>query len=462
MWEETFDELDMEGQPRSFIFNLPVLKERIDSIIVFLIIISSALILIVSIKFRLFDYWSEFLQSTKFLRLATYPLLVSAASVVLALMLQTILWLRYKPQALEEEGQDVEWPFVSVVMSALNEEELIGKSIDSIFSSNYPQEKLELICVNDGSTDMTYYYMMRAKQKYGDRIRVVNFRRNLGKRKALYVGLKKSKGDIIVTFDGDSKIGRNAIRNLLIPLLKDPETGAVSGRVAVLNETENFLTRMLSVRYSISFDFGRAYQSTYGTVVCCPGALTAYRKSLLKGFVHEFLNQKFLNAPCTHGEDRALTTLILRSGHLVKYQSNAVVYTTAPAKFGKMNLMYLRWTRSYVRESVFLARFIFSRYRKKHRILPVIDFIFLNFLHPFHLFSLGIVVYSFAVNPLFMVRHLAFLVISSFILSLYYLRTNKSMAFLYGIPYGLITAFFLWWIVPFSVLTMKNQSWLTR
>lgn len=462
MWEEAFDELDMEGQPRSFIFNLPVLKERIDSIIVFLIIISSALILIVSIKFRLFDYWLEFLQSTKFLRLATYPLLVSAASVVLALMLQTILWLRYKPQALEEEGQDVEWPFVSVVMSALNEEELIGKSIDSIFSSNYPQEKLELICVNDGSTDMTYYYMMRAKQKYGDRIRVVNFRKNLGKRKALYVGLKKSKGDIIVTFDGDSKIGRNAIRNLLIPLLKDPETGAVSGRVAVLNETENFLTRMLSVRYSISFDFGRAYQSTYGTVVCCPGALTAYRKSLLKGFVHEFLNQKFLNAPCTHGEDRALTTLILRSGHLVKYQSNAVVYTTAPAKFGKMNLMYLRWTRSYVRESVFLARFIFSRYRKKHRILPVIDFIFLNFLHPFHLFSLGIVAYSFAVNPLFMVRHLAFLVISSFILSLYYLRTNKSMAFLYGIPYGLITAFFLWWIVPFSVLTMKNQSWLTR
>jgi hyaluronan synthase len=274
--------------------------------------------------------------------------------------------------------------------------------------------------------------------------------------------LKKSRGDIIVTLDGDSKIGRSAIRNIVIPLLNEPETGAVSGRVAVLNETENFLTRMLSVRYSISFDFGRAYQSTYGTVVCCPGALTAYRKSLLKGFVHEFLSQKFLNAPCTHGEDRALTTLILRSGSMVKYQSNAVVYTTVPAKFGKMNKMYLRWTRSYVRESVFLGRFIFSGYRRKRRILPIIDFLFLNFLHPFHLFSLGVIAYSFAINPLFMVRHLAFLVITSFILSLYYLRTNRSLAFLYGIPYGLITAFFLWWIVPFSVLTMKNQSWLTR
>jgi hyaluronan synthase len=242
----------------------------------------------------------------------------------------------------------------------------------------------------------------------------------------------------------------------------DSRTAAVSGRVAVLNEKENFLTRMLSVRYSVSFDFGRAYQSTYGTVVCCPGALTAFRREVVFPLMPEFLSQRFMNELCKHGEDRALTTLILRTGQYVKYQSNAVVYTTVPTKYGQMNKMYLRWTRSYVRESAFQARFIFSRYRDKNRILPIIDFIFLNFLHPFHLFSLGIIVYSFMVNPIFMVRHIAFLVISSFVLSLYYLRTNKSMAFLYGIPYGLITAFLLWWIVPFSVLTMKNQEWLTK
>jgi len=461
MWEETLNDIDVESQPRSFIFNIPFLKERIDSIIVFLIIISSALILIIAIKFRLFDYWANFLRSTKFLRISTYPLLLSAVSVVSALLLQTVLWLRYKPQAFGPD-EEIHWPFVSVVMSALNEEELVGKAIDSIFNSNYPQDKLELICINDGSRDMTFYRMMRAKQKYGDRIQVINFRKNLGKRKALYAGLKKSKGEVIVTFDADSKMGRSALRNLVTPLIKDKGTGAVSGRVAVLNEKENFLTRMLSVRYSISFDFGRAYQSVYGTVVCCPGALTAYRRELLQRFMPEFLNQRFLNTPCRHGEDRALTTLILRTGHMVRYQSNAVVYTTVPSKFSGMNKMYLRWTRSYIRETIFLSRFIFSRYRTKNRALPIIDFLFLNFLHPFHLFSLSIVAYSFAINPLFMIRHMAFLIISSFILSLYYLRTNKSLAFLYGIPYGIITALFLWWIVPFSALTMRNQSWLTR
>jgi hyaluronan synthase len=66
------------------------------------------------------------------------------------------------------------------------------------------------------------------------------------------------------------------------------------------------------------------------------------------------------------------------------------------------------------------------------------------------------------VNPLFLLRHLAFLTMASFFLSLYYLKTNKSLKFLYGIPYALLTAFALWWIMPYAAMTMKNQSWLTK
>ena len=461
MWEETVHELELENRPHKSIFNSPFIQERMDSIIVFGIIVCSALFMISAVKFHLFAYWSDFLRSSKFLRIATYPLVISAVTVFLALIMETYLWAKYKPVSAPSKP-DQPWPFISVVMAALNEQDMVRQAIDSVFLSHYPKDRIELICINDGSTDLTLHYMMKARQKYGDRVKVVDFRKNQGKRRALYVGFKKAKGDIVVSFDADSLLGRSALRNVVLPLMNDPQTAAVSGRVAVLNEKENFLTRMLSVRYSVSFDFGRAYQSTYGTVVCCPGALTAFRRAVVFPLMSEFLSQRFMNEICKHGEDRALTTLILRTGLYVKYQSNAVVYTTVPAKYGQMNKMYLRWTRSYVRESVFQARFIFSRYRRKNRILPIIDFIFLNFLHPFHLFSLGIIVYSFLVNPIFMVRHIAFLVISSFVLSLYYLRTNKSMAFLYGIPYGLITAFLLWWIVPFSVLTMKNQEWLTK
>lgn len=461
MWEEALDDIDLETQPKSLQFNIPFVRERIDSFLIVFIAISGVLIILVSLKLRIFHLWAEFLRSSLFLKISTYPLLFSAAIIISGIIFRTILWFRYKPLTIEP-GEELSWPFVTVIMPALNEEELIKKAIDSIFASNYPQNKIEVICINDGSTDLTLFNMRQAKKKYGGRLKLVNFKQNLGKRKAIYVGLKKSRGEVIVTVDTDSKIGRSAIRNVVIPLVKDKATGAVAGRVAVLNERENFLTRMLSIRYSISFNFGRAYQSIYGAVFCCPGALTAYRKEVLKKFVHEWVNQHFLNTPCTYGEDRGLTTRILKAGYMTRFQSNAIVYTKVPSTFTQMNKMYLRWTRSYLRESIIFAGFMFSKYRKKNKVLPVVDFFFLNFLHPFHIFSLGIMAYSFFVHPAFILRHLAFVVVVSFFLSLYYLRTNRSFTFLYGIPYAVITAFCLWWIVPYAALTMKNQSWLTR
>jgi len=461
MLEETCESIALESKPRGFFLNLPFLREKIDPILIFLIIVSSILIVVVSVKLKIFYSWAEFLRSTLFLRISIYPLLISAAILVAGIIFRTILWFYYKPMTVEE-GEKIKWPFVSVIMPALNEEEFIMTSIDSIFENSYPKDRLEVICINDGSTDSTIFNMLKAKQKYGNRVQVINFSRNLGKRKALYIGLKKAKGEIIVTVDTDSRIGKNAIRNIVVPLIKDANTGAVAGRVEVLNEKKNFLTRMLSIRYSISFNFGRAYQSVYGAVLCCPGALTAYRMDILKKFIREWVNQKFLGVQCTYGEDRALTTLVLKSGYMTRFQSNAIVYTKVPSTFSQMNKMYLRWTRSYIRESILFAKFMFTRYRSEHRVFPICDFLFLNLLHPFHLFSIGIVFYSFMAFPYFILRQFSFLVIVSFILSLYYLRTNKSLIFLYGVPYGIISAFCLWWIVPYAALTLKNRSWLTR
>jgi hyaluronan synthase len=381
--------------------------------------------------------------------------------IITGIIFRTIIWIRYQPLSVNKE-EEVEWPFVSVIMPALNEEELIKESIESIFSSDYPIGKFEVICINDGSTDSTLFHMMNARQMYGEKLKVINFRTNQGKRKALHAGIKESKGEVIITADTDSRIEKTAIKNLVLPLIKDQKTGAVAGRVEVLNEKDNFLTRMLAIRYSISFNFGRAYQSVYGGVFCCPGALTAYRKKVLQMFIHKWVNQRFLNTPCTYGEDRSLTTEILKAGFLTRFQSNAVVLTKVPSTFVQMNKMYLRWTRSYIRESILFSKFMLSKYRKKHKLLPIIDFFFLNFLHPFHLFSLGLIFYSFYVNPIFILRHFAVLVIFSFLLSLYHLRTKKSLTFLYGIPYAFITAFCLWWIVPFAAFTMKSQSWMTR
>jgi len=461
MWEDTLVKADLDSQSKSLDFNIPFFKEKTDTVVIILIIAASASIIILSFRFRIFHLWLEFLQSNAFLRAIFYPLVLSFLFIITGIIFRTIIWIRYRPMKVKK-GEEINWPFVSVLMPALNEEELIKESIDSIFCSDYPVERFEVICINDGSTDSTLFHMMMARQRYGEKLKIINFRTNQGKRRALHAGIKKSKGEIIVTADTDSRIEKGAIKNLVLPLIKDQRTGAVAGRVEVLNEKDNFLTRMLAIRYSISFNFGRAYQSVYGAVFCCPGALTAYRKKVLQKFIHKWVSQRFLKATCTYGEDRSLTTEILKAGYLTRFQSNAVVLTKVPSTFMQMNKMYLRWTRSYIRESILFAKFMFSKYRNEHRLLPILDFFFLNFLHPFHIFSLGFIFYSFYVNPIFILRHFVVLVIFSFLLSLYYLRTKKSLTFLYGIPYAFITAFCLWWIVPFAAFTMKSQSWMTR
>jgi len=461
MWDETYVETRLESQLDNLDISLHSFKKKDDTFWIVCIIILSTAVIIASVKLKILGAWLLFLQSTPFLRSAFYALAFFTFVVIMGIIFRTILWIYYKPIAISG-CEPKEWPSVSVIMPAFNEEELIEDSIDSIFSSIYPKEKLEVICINDGSMDSTPYHMMNAKLRYGEKIKIINFSRNVGKRKALYSAMKKAKGEIIITADTDSKIDREALRNLVLPLIKDKQTAAVAGRVEVLNEKDNFLTRMLAVRYSLSFNFGRAYQSVYGSVFCCPGALSAYRKNVLKRFYRQWAAQKFLNAFCSYGEDRALTTNILKEGYRTRYQSNAVVRTKVPTTLGGMSRMYLRWTRSYIRESIIFAGFMFTRYRDKHRLLPILDFFFLNFLHPFHIFALVFIGYSFYVNPLFLLRYIAVLVIFSFFLSLYYLRAKRSLTFLYGIPYAIITAFCLWWIVPFAAFTLKNPSWMTR
>ncbi|MFQ6052316.1 MAG: glycosyltransferase [Candidatus Hydrothermarchaeota archaeon] len=461
MWEDTLYEFERRSREKGNFFDNFFIREKIDTILIFLIIVGSSTVVVIGLKLRIFHLWLDFLSSSHILRFSALVFTGSTVFIIAGILFRTFLWIKYRPLKLKP-AEKIDWPYVSVIMPALNEEELIEKSIDCVFASKYPEENLELICINDGSADRTLYRMLKARQKYGQRLRVINFRKNVGKRKALYAGFKMAKGEIIVTSDSDSKIGRNAIRNVVLPLIKDRNTGAVAGRVAVLNEKENFLTRMLSIRYSISFDFGRAYQSVYGTVFCCPGALTAYRKSVLMKFAKDWVKQKFLDVECTYGEDRSLTTNILKCGYMTRYQSNAVVYTRVPSRLRQVSKMYLRWTRSYIRESVLFSMFMFSPYREQYRLLPICDFFFLNFLHPFHLFAIALVFYSVILYPVLIVRYLLIIVIISFFLSLYYLRTNRSLTFLYGIPYAVLTAFCLWWIVPYAACTLKNQSWLTK
>ncbi|MCX7974045.1 MAG: glycosyltransferase [Candidatus Aminicenantes bacterium] len=461
MWGKGFFEYEINNRTSGIFVFYPLLKEKRDVTAIIIIVVSVSIIIILTIKLDIIPQWVDLMNKNILTKVTLYLIAVLCSLLIIGLLFRTILWLRYRPLT-ESDLENIEWPFISIILPSYNESEMIEKAVESVFMADYPKEKIEVIIVDDGSNDGTSEKLKYLKKKYASLLKIIHFKINLGKRRALYSGLKIAKGDIIITIDSDSIIDKDALKNLIVPMILDTKVGAVAGRVAVLNEKQNLLTKMLSVNYSISFDFGRAYQSVFGGVTVCPGALTAYRKNAIKSILKDWVNQEFMGKACTHGEDRHMTSLILKNGYITKYQSNALIYTCVPSNMIQLNRMYIRWTRSYIRESILYLKYLLFDIKSKRRFIYWCDFILSNVIYPFHILLSVILIYSVLYEPIFLIKQIIFLLCISLILSLYYLWNHKNLNFIFGIPYNMMLLLFFWWIFPYCLLTINEPSWLTR
>jgi hyaluronan synthase len=371
--------------------------------------------------------------------------------------LRTILWARYRPFPLHNE----DLPTLSVIIPAYNEGAMVEHSLYSVARADYPKEKLEIICIDDGSTDDTWRYIKRARQRYPGLIKAVRFANNKGKREGLYAGFTQGRGEVLVTVDSDSIIEKRALRHLVAPLQQDACLGAVAGNVRVYNRHTSLMGKMQWVRY-VNLDFLRAAQSLYKTVTCTPGSLAAYRRTALRPILTAWRHQTFLGAPCSHSEDRALTNWILRRGWYTYYQRTAKVYTVVPETYRGVVNMYLRWERGNVRESLVQLGYLFSRYRTRNRLIPIAEFFLTQLELPMLILAFGFFLTSIWFYPLIFFKIMAFLGLTSWLGLIYYLWLERDLEFVYGIIYSYYAFFLFQWIYPYAFLTVRDRRWLTR
>ncbi len=163
-----------------------------------------------------------------------------------------------------------------------------------------------------------------------------------------------------------------------------------------------------------------------------------------------------------HGEDPALTNIVLRAGFDTVYQSSAVVNTLAPTRYRQLSRMFVRWDRSYIVEGFSFATFMLTRYRTKNRILPVVGFLVSTL-------RVVVVAYMLIGLPSILVtslpelaRGLCALLVGAAFSALYYLRIEKSFRFLYGVAYAVYSVLCLQWILPWALLTVRDERWGTR
>ena len=350
-------------------------------------------------------------------------------------------------------------PTISFVVPAMNEEDNIAETIRRFGEVEYPPQKIEVIAINDGSTDNTYQEMVRGIEEIRDKVayvQVVDFEKNMGKRHGMAAGAKLAQNDIIIFIDSDSFVEKDCVREL-VKYFVQPQIGAVSGHTDVFNKNTNVLTQMQTLRYFISFKVYKAAESIFGNVTCCPGCCSAYRRAYLMEFIDEWLHQTFLGKECTFGDDRSLTNYMLRKYHAT-YASEAKAQTVVPDTFHKYMKQQQRWKKSWVRETLIAATFI---WRKN----PVAAFFFYTYI--FIAFSSPIVfIHAMIWNPilyhLLPSVYLIGLLLMLLLHGLYYRIFVGKRPWIYAVLSFWFYTVILMWQLPWAVVTIADTRWGTR
>ncbi|WP_205529460.1 glycosyltransferase family 2 protein [Taibaiella koreensis] len=354
-------------------------------------------------------------------------------------------------------------PTCTVIVPAYNEGELVFQTLMSLANSDYPEGKMQIIAIDDGSGDDTRAWMKKAKGILGDRLSIYQQLENKGKRQALHRGFMLATGEVLVTVDSDSIVEENTLRNMVSPFVTNAKCGAVAGNVRVLNNKKGIIPKMLNVSFAFSFEFIRSAQSVLGSVFCTPGALAAYRKDVVLACLPQWINQTFMGKPSDIGEDRAMTNMILKQGYHVLFQRNAYVLTNIPEKYKTLTKMLIRWERSNVRESIMMSKFAFGQFREGNkagtRVLLLDQWSKLILSCPMVLLMLFFIL----TQPLlFFSASLSGILVFSSIPMLFYARRYHVGESLWAYTYSIFCTFSLFWITPYSIATVARSGWLTR
>jgi hyaluronan synthase len=356
-------------------------------------------------------------------------------------------------------------PGVSVIIPCFNEEEWLGRTIISCMNQDYPSDKLQVIVVDDCSTDRSVEKIRETVELiHGDdellntkgRISYVVMEKNGGKREALALGVEHTRHELIVFVDSDSFLNPFAVRNLVQPF-QDPKMGGVAGRTDVANVYTNWITKMQATRYYIAFRIMKAAESYFDTVTCLSGPLACYRKTLVMENLHTWRNQTFLGAKATFGDDRSLTNLILRKNRTY-YQDTAICSTIVPNRQKVFLKQQMRWKRSWLRESAISGSFIW----KKEPFAAL--FFYMGFVVPF--VAPVIVVYNMFYVPLthrvFPFTFIVGIMMMSLLMSFAYLLFKRSSIWLWSAFFCLYYEAVLLWQMPVAWVTFWKSTWGTR
>ncbi len=344
-------------------------------------------------------------------------------------------------------------PPVAVLVPAYNEEQYIGRCVESLAKTTYPGE-VEIVVIDDGSTDGTYEEALAIDS---DRMRILQ-KENGGKFSALNYGLEHTTAELILTVDADSLVAEDAIGKMVAKLVESPDVGAVAGTVRLLTR-ESFLEKLQSLEYVFGINSFRRAFDIWGAVNVVPGCLGGFRRTALEeagGYAGDTLT-----------EDFEITVQILRHGWQVR-ASNATVYTEAPDTLRSLYKQRLRWRRGTVQTLLKHRDVLFAPQIDNFTSIVYPYMMFSRLLLPFpSLVALGVLVHLYLIEAyVFLVALIvSFLLLQTFAILFVLLLDDETLLLIGFVP--IYATFFKYFIdivtlkAMFEVATLSDLSWTT-
>lgn len=235
------------------------------------------------------------------------------------------------------EGIELNYPPVTLLIAAYNEEEEIARTLKHAREQDYPGD-FDIVVIDDGSEDATRE-LVRAIANTDPRVKLLEVEHG-GKANALNRGLFESRSWLVATVDADTLMMPQSLRRAAARLLISPaDTVAIAGDVMVRNPRRNLLTRMQDWDYVLGIASVKRQQGLVRGTLVAQGAFSVYDARALR---------RFGGWPDMLGEDIVLTWSLLEHGGRVAYEPTAVAFTEVPGTLMAFSRQRRRWARGMV------------------------------------------------------------------------------------------------------------------
>ncbi len=284
----------------------------------------------------------------------------------------------------KNKDRNTEKPTVCIIVPVWNEEKTIAGTLTSLLGLNYPKNKLEILVVDDGSTDNT----LSIAQSFAHESQIViHSKQNGGKHTAVNYGIEHTDAELVGCLDADSFVDSEALGRI-VDVFKQKDMMAVTPCM-VVKTPNTFIQKAQKIEYTI----GALLKQIFGNlnaIQVTPGPFSVFRRSV---FADLGLYKKAYNT-----EDFEIALRMHKHGYKIGNAPTAYVYTTAPATPYKLFKQRLRWVQGNLLNMIDY-RDLFFRVQYGHLgvlILPiaVVYYFIALFVSVYTLTNIGSLIYK--------------------------------------------------------------------